>query len=140
MQYINGLLALGSDPRNTVPLMGVSVAEVHVLRAIHGHEAVFDVQPIDAEKDVAPRGEIQRLVEKYPARNEDGDHIASKVFAGGAASVPLELADLDLPDNAYRVVERVAVPAPKRKRKPAAEPASAVEPIDDGNSADAVFG
>lgn len=140
MQFINGLLALGGDMRNTVPLVEMSVAEVHLLRAIHGHEAVHDVAPIDGERDVAPRAEIARLVEKYPAKDEDGRQIAEKVFAGGAASVPMEVADLDLPESSFRVTQRVAVPAPKRKRKPAAEAGSAVAPIDDGSTdADAVF-
>jgi hypothetical protein len=52
----------------------------------------------------------------------------------------MEVADLDLPETAYRVVQRVAAPAPKRKRAPKAEPGSAVNPIDDGNDdTDEVF-
>lgn len=140
MQTLNGLLALGGDPRNTVPLMGVTVAEAHVLRAIHGHEALLDVQPLEAEAEVSPRAEIGRLVEKYAARDEDGNRISAKVFAGGPPSVPMEIADLDLPDTAFRVVQRVAVPAPRRKKAPAAAPGSAVRAIDDGaGNADEVF-
>jgi hypothetical protein len=132
MQLVNCLVALGGDPRNTVPKYGITVAEAHVLRAIHGHESLLDVQPLDEESDVSPRAEITHLAETYFARDEDGANIVSKVFAGGVASVPMEIADLDLPETSYRVVERVAPPAPKRKRAKV-EPASAVKPVDDGN-------
>ena len=140
MQHINGLLALGGDTRNTVPLAGVTVAEAHLLRAIHGHESVFDVEPCRDESDVAPRAEIARLSEKYTARDEDGNVIVAKVFAGGAPSVPMEVADLDLPDESFRVTARVAAPKAKRKKAPAAEAGSAVEPISDGSTdADGMF-
>jgi hypothetical protein len=140
MQIITALLALGGDPRNTVPLDHITVAEAHLLRAIHGHEAVFDVQPVEGEIDVAPRAEIARLAEQYAARDEDGNSIVARVFAGGAASVPMEIADMDLPETAFRVTQRVSAPAPKRKRAPKAEPGSAVAAIDDGSSdADEVF-
>ena len=138
MQYIDGLLALGGDLRNTVPLTHVSVAEAHLLRAIHGPDSVLDVQPA-GEGEVAPRAEIVRLIEKYPATDEDGQHIAARVFAGGAPSLPMEIADLDLPEAAFRVVQRVAPPAPKRKRAPAAEPGSAVVPVGE-DAPDEVFG
>lgn len=141
MQYIDGLLALGGDLRNTVPLSAVSVAEVHLLRAIHGPDSVHDVQPLPGVNEVQPRGEIARLIEKYPATDEDGLQVARRVFAGGAPSVPVEIADLDLPEAAFRVVQRVAAPAPKRKRAPAAEPGSAVVPVgEDAAEADEVFG
>jgi hypothetical protein len=139
MQLVNCLIALGGDPRNTVPKHGITVAEAHLLRAIHGHEALLDVQPLDDESDVQPRAEIVRLSEIYFARDEDGNNLVGKVFAGGAASVPMEVADLDLPETAYRVVQRVTAPAPKRKRVKA-EPASAVKPVDDGSDdVDEVF-
>jgi hypothetical protein len=127
MQLVNCLIALGGDPRNTVPKYAITVAEAHILRAIHGHEALLDV---------SPRAEIGRLAEIYFARDEDGNNLVSKVFAGGAASVPMEIADLDLPDTAYRVVQRVTAPAPKRKREKVV-PGSAVKPVADGGSDDA---
>jgi hypothetical protein len=107
MQLLDGLLALGGDPRNTVPLMRVTVAEAHLLRAIHGPESVHDVLPLDIEASIKPRDEIERLSEKYPAKDEDGRFIVGVVYAGGAPSVPRTIVDLDLPEACFRVVSRV---------------------------------
>jgi hypothetical protein len=107
MQLLDGLLALGGDPRNTVPLMRITAAEAHLLRAIHGPESVFDVLPIEEVDGISPRAEIERLTEKYVAKNEDGQPIAGVVFAGGPMSVPRTVVDLDLPDTAFRVTSRI---------------------------------
>lgn len=108
MQLLDGLLALGGDLRNTVPLSRITVAEAHVLRAIHGLEAVHDVLPLDVVADISPRAEIERLTEKYTARDEDNRQIAALLFAGGPMSVPSSITDLELPDSAFRVTARVA--------------------------------
>ena len=107
MQLLDGLLALGGDLRNTIPLSHITVAEAHLLRAIHGAEAVHDVLPLDETVDVKPRDEIERLAEKYLAKDEDGRQIVRVVYAGGPASVPLSVTDLDLPESLFRVVSRV---------------------------------
>jgi hypothetical protein len=107
MQLLDGLLALGGDTRNTVPLSRVTAAEVQVLRAIHGPEAVHDVLPLDATVDLKPRDEIERLAEKYSAKDEDGKQIVRVVYAGGPLAVPLAVTDLDLPETCFRVVSRV---------------------------------
>lgn len=111
MQTLDCLVALGGDTRNTVPRTGITTAEAHLLRAIHGSDALLNVQPLGKVK-VRPKDEIERLTEKYPAKNEDGRLIANIVFSGGAPAVPLTVADLDLPETAFRVVSRVTA-APK---------------------------
>lgn len=112
MQLLDGLLALGGDTRNTVPLSRITTAEAQVLRAIHGPEAVHDVQPLDEVADLKPRDEIERLAEKYPAKDEDGRQVVRVVYAGGPASVPLTVADLDLSDTSFRVISRVTAAPP----------------------------
>lgn len=112
MQLLNCLLALGGDQRNTVPKVRITTAEAHVLRAIHGDDSVHDVEPLDEEVDIKPREEISRLAEKYVGKDEDGRPIVGVVFAGGGAGMPMTVADLDLPEAAFKVVSRVtAMPA-----------------------------
>lgn len=120
MQLLDGLLALGGDMRNTVPLSRITVAEAHLLRAIHGAEAVHDVLPLDEVASIKPRDEIDRLTEKYTARDEDNRPVVGVVFAGGPASVPTSVTDLDLPDTCFRVVSRVVA-------KPASADATQVD-------------
>jgi hypothetical protein len=107
MQLLDGLLALGGDLRNTVPLSRITTAEAHLLRAIHGQEAVHDVLPLDMQDHIKPREEIERLAEKYAAKDEDGRQLVAVVYAGGPMSVPLAVTDLDLPDTCFRVTSRV---------------------------------
>lgn len=130
MQTLNCLVALGGDTRNTVPKTGITVAEAHLLRAIHGADALLDVEPLDDEAEARPKEEIARLAERYQAKDEDGRLVASVVFAGGAPSVPETIAELDLPETAFKVVSRVTA-APKksrgRKAKDDAETGSALD-------------
>jgi hypothetical protein len=137
MQRIDCLVALGSDNRNTVPKMGITVAEAHALRAIHGAEALLDVQPLEGDEPVSLRGEITRLREKYQGKDEDGRPIIEALFAGGGSSVPETVDDLQLPEQCFRTLTRVtAAPRPEGRQLKSIAPVSGE---DDGGTVDHLF-
>jgi hypothetical protein len=151
MDIANCLVALGGNRGNCVPKM-VTAPEIPVLRAIHGEDAVFDIAPLGTI-NVSAAAEIRRLRENYQATNEDRVSIITTVYAGSNPTLPMTLAELELPDEFFAVERRVArapAPAPRaaapeaapapaaktRGRKKAAAPAPAPEPepeADDGD-------
>lgn len=149
MQTANIMLAIGGDRGNTVPKPAVSVAEIALLRAIHGEDAVFDVEPLDApamEDGVvlSNRAELNRLLRTYDAKDADGNRIVSLLYPGAAARVFETLDEIGLPDEYFKPTERsapvkAAPAAPKAKAKakvaePAPEPE--LDDLDDGGIGD----
>ena len=120
MQLVNCVVALGGDQGMTVPKFGITVAEVAVLRAIHGPDAIIDVE-LAGETDISNRDERKRLLTNYLARDEDGKSIAENLFPGVGAKVPEFLEDLDLPEEVMKPVERASMTTPAPKRGKAAE-------------------
>lgn len=114
MQTANVMIALRGDKGNTVPLRGVTTAEIATLRAMHGDEAVFDIEPC-GECERSSREEISRLYAAYGSYMVDGESVVRQVFPGLGAAVPEELADLEIPEEFFKATER-AKPAPKAKR------------------------
>lgn len=106
MQIANVIISL--DAHNTVPLYGVTVSEVAVLRVIHGEEAVKDID-ITGEVKRTHRQEIGRLTEKYKRVQPDGTNIAPAVamlFPGAAARVFEHFDELELPDEFFIATRR----------------------------------
>lgn len=134
MQTANILLSLGGDDGNVVPKYGVTVAEIAVLRQIHGDEAVKDVEPTGEIKR-SSRNERQRLVEAY-GRRIDGRFASPAVdalFPGVASRVFEELDELDLPEEFFKAERRVkARPASTEEAAETQNEASADETTDDG--------
>lgn len=145
MQTANIMLAVGGDRGNTVPKYAVSVAEIALLRAIHGEDAVFDVEPLETpamDEGVAAtnRAELNRLRRVYDAKDADGNRIVDQIYPGAAARVFSSLDEIDLPDEYFKPTERTApikaAPAAKPRAKAkavAAEPAPDQEPDDLGD-------
>lgn len=114
IEVANILLALGGDNGNTVPKYSVTVAEVAVLRVIHGNEAVTDVQPTGFV-ETTHRAEIGRLMERY-GRSVDGRFEAKAVtllFPGAAARVFERFEELEMPEEFYKAETRVSMSAPQ---------------------------
>lgn len=112
MQTANCLIAIGGDSGNTVPKYGVTVAEIAVLRAIHGDDAVTDIQPV-AQIERTHRMERQRLIEKY-GRQEDGKFSAPAVeslFPGVAARVFETFAEAEIDPSFFKAIGRVSMEA-----------------------------
>lgn len=129
------LVALGGDTRNTVPKTGITTAEIAVLCAIHGSDAVHDIVPCDAVISRSAREERERLLLTYPARTAEGDSVVMTVYPGNPPLMHETLADLGLPAELYKPTEREKPKATKkaaRKMAPAAKP----EPIMESSSDD----
>lgn len=137
MELANCLVALGGDRDNTVPKYNVTPAEVAVLCAIHGADAVFDIEPLENEISVNPREEVERLARLYPAKDDEGALIVAKVYPGVTPVLHQSFADLGLPTDFYKAVERQKPKdAPKRPKAPPAKPAPIAQAL---NNADSLF-
>lgn len=119
MQTASLLLALGGDGTMTVPKYGVTPAEVLLLQAIHGDEAVtdIDIQPEEAKygEDVdnthkrTSREERARLFGQYAKVTPDGGmqlRQLDALFPGVAAKLPETFAEIDLDDAFYKAQGR----------------------------------
>jgi hypothetical protein len=121
MQLLNCLLALGGDKGNTVPKYGITAAEAGLLRAIHGDDAVHDVEPLDKRSARTARAEISRLAELYPAKDEDGRTIISTVYSS-VANVPELVEDIGLAEEHFKPLARATATTPRDALAP--EPAA----------------
>lgn len=139
MQTANIMLAIGGDRGNTVPKYAISVAEIVLLRAIHGEDAVFDVEPLEAPAmdegmAISNRAELNRLRRIYDAKDADGNRVVDQVYPGAAARVFETLEEIDLPEDYFKPTERTApikaavAAKPRAKAKAAPEPAPEQEP------------
>lgn len=126
METANVLLALGGDKRNTVPKYLVTAAEVAVMREIHGHDAVFDIEVVGTVNRTH-RQEIGRLTEAYG--RQDGERRLSPavnaLYPGAAARVHETFAELELPDEFFIATGRKTANA-----APVTMPADAVDTSD----------
>ncbi len=147
MELANCLVALGGDIENTVPKFDVTPAEVVVLMAIHGKTAVTDIAPTGSSIERTSAQELDRLKFTYPAKDEDNRPIVERIYSGARPEVHSTFEELELPDTAYKVLERVK-PASASAPKPKAaksKPAPVAEVLADGgtpaeaNGADNLF-
>lgn len=111
MQIANVLVALGGDRGNSVPRYGVTAAEIALLRAIHGDDAVFDVEPV-GDAPIHPASERERLRAVYPAKDEDGNRIFERIYPGSAARVHESLDELGLDQSYFKPIAYAAPAAP----------------------------
>ncbi len=89
MQIATCEVRLAGDVLNTVKKSGVTPAEVIILRAIHGLDAVVNVEVTGSDRR-ENMGEFNRLMESYKsARDDQEDLIVPKVFAGARMGAPL---------------------------------------------------
>jgi hypothetical protein len=135
MQTAHVMVNIGGDSGNQVP-KDVTAAEIAVLIAIHGDEAVQDVSPT-GEIDRTNRDELARLRSIY-GRATDGEsnRIIDQLFPGAGARVFETLEELGLPEKVYKALTRAsatpvaveavadepAAPEAKKGRKAKAEP------------------
>jgi hypothetical protein len=137
MQYANILLALGGDGGNQVPKFFVTPAEVLILQAIHGNQALTEVDIIDLNdahltaeqietyEDRTNAEELARLREVYRhARVDDGNGsqllVVSSLFPGAGAKVPESFTDIDsIPDEFYKAEDRKVPGKTKKSAKKA---------------------
>jgi len=81
----NVVVALGGDINNTVPKANVTAAEIALLQAIHGNDAVIEIEPNGTVKR-SNRVERVRLTAEYgKAQDHNGKPIIDGLFPGAAA-------------------------------------------------------
>ncbi len=148
MELANIMLALGGDKNNTVPKYGVTPAEIAVLAAVHGADAVFDVVPLEETVEISFRDERERLLRLYPAKNEDNELIVLKVYPGVSPILHTDIASRGLEETLFKAtdhakpVEKPAKPAKAAKAAKATKapaPPPVAEIVKDKNSADHLF-
>lgn len=110
MQTANIMLSIGGDSGNTVYKANVTAAEIAVLRAIHGDDAVRDIDP-QGDINRSNRDEITRLRSIYgKARIDDAAGakvpVVNALYPGSAARVHEKLSELDIPEEFYKAKER----------------------------------
>lgn len=140
MQTANILLALGGDREHTVPKHRVTPSEIALLQAIHGSDAVFDVEPLAATENIetSSRHERERLFQLYKRHVQGRDQCPEldALFPGAAARLFETLDELELDESLFKAVNRmqpqvVAAAPGKKSRKAAVEPVPEPEPEDD---------
>lgn len=142
MQLANIWLSLGEDAANTVPKKGVTPAEVALLTAIHGENAVQDIDILDDNHKGSARGLLQELAFKYGnARDGDNKPVIRGLFPTPTSTVPDTFAELGLMDAQFTAasVEKMHAKPAKTggKRRAAAKPKDkAPETIDDADGSE----
>jgi hypothetical protein len=134
MQLANIMLGIGGGRDNTVPKYGVTPSEIVILQAIHGEDAVHDVEPLDDEIERSSREELSRLRGIYGgAKDGNSNFIFNEIFPGAAARAFQTLDELALPEEFFKAQTRMkAKPAPaakpgKKTKGKAEEPAPEAE-------------
>lgn len=88
MLYVNCDVRIGGDNNNIVPKKDVSVAEVAILRHIHGDDAVDNIQSTGRTDTISAVKERERLKTIYkPA-------LVMSVFPGAMPALPTKLEDI----------------------------------------------
>jgi hypothetical protein len=115
MQHASCQVALNGDLTFIVPKPDVTVAEIAVLRAIHGADAVRDIQPTFMDK--RPHAEErERLMFEYGAARDHKDEILVKQLFPGLSPLPVTFKDIGLEIDCDPIEEE----KPRRGRPPAA--------------------
>ena len=114
MQICNCTVAIGGDPGMTVTKERVTVPELMVLRAIHGDDAVRNVEVI-GDADVNSQEERERLISIYS--NPAG---IVKETVGAAGALPKTLDESGVPDDF--IISASARKTAKGKKASATEP------------------
>src|SRR3546814_19686114 len=97
MQRVDCQVRLSGKLTHTVGKKNISVAEIVALRAIHGADAVVDVQP-KANDKTPHAAELDHLRKTY------GDKVLQALFPGHSPRVPVSPNDVGLDRDRKSVV------------------------------------
>jgi hypothetical protein len=135
MDIANVQVAVGGDVGNTVYKQGVTAAEIACLQALHGEDAVFEIEPAGSIQRTSKQ-EKERLREVFPGKvrledGEEGKSVVDVLYPGAATKVHMKLDELDVPEHCFKPATRMVPEAseeveeaeepPKRGRKAKAE-------------------
>lgn len=117
MLYVNCNVRIGGDNNNIVPKKDLSVAEVALLKVIHGDDGVVDIVSTGRTDTISAVRERERLKAIYNPK------LVMNVFPGVMPTLPTRLEDI----VAVEADDGDEQPAkPRRGRPPAAQ---APEPV-----------
>lgn len=138
MQLCNLTVRLGGSQLNTVPKLNATPAEILILRALHGDDAVVDIRPTKVDKKIRQEEEWARLSRDYDggsifttAPGEESKSVMANLFPGAMKKLPTTLDEIGL--------GHLTSPASIKAAKKAAPPIADDEAIlndDDGNDDD----
>lgn len=125
MDYVNFQVAIGGDVGNTVPKFFIPVSEVPVLLAIHGADSLFDFEQVDppaGTEELSNHEELQRLNSIYGrVADTDGNTMMRLVYPGAGAKVVTSIDALDIPEGAFKAIERATPKKGAASKKTAAK-------------------
>lgn len=95
MQHCSCIVYLDGDRNSSVHKPDVTVAEIALLRAIHGPDAVDGIKPTHVGRE-KPAQDLARLRIEYANSNvtKDGGSLIDTVYPGRNPSVPTKLAEI----------------------------------------------
>jgi hypothetical protein len=96
MQHCSCIVFLDGDRNSSVHKTDVTVAEIVLLRAIHGPDAVDGIKPTFVGRE-KPAQDLARLRVEYANSNvtKEGGSLIEAVYPGRNPSVPTKLADIE---------------------------------------------
>lgn len=117
MQHCYCIVYLEGDRNSSVHKPDVTVAEIALLRAIHGPDSIGGIKPTFVGKE-KPAQELERLRMVYANSNvtKEGGSLVDAVYPGRNPSIPKTLADLgeeDAPADDEEEEEAAADEAPR---------------------------
>lgn len=123
MQFANCDVSLGGDRNHVVHKVGVSPAEIEILRAIHGPDSVANITLTKTLKQMSSADLLDSLRQKYRGNVATPDgapkSVVEQLFSGPRAKLPEYLKDIG-----------VAI-KPSAKEVGTAEPVAEPEPAED---------
>lgn len=117
MRLVDCVVRLGGKMDMQIPKASISVAEVAVLRMIHGHDAVVSIFPRSNDRR-SHRDEKDRLRHEYRTVRvgDNGPNIVDHMWPGHDPKLPVDLSDLgigeDSPTLEVNAEKPVAEPPP----------------------------
>lgn len=105
MQVCSIDLRLGGSLNHTISKNNVTPAEIVILKAIHGEDAVVNIRPIkmDGRRNDVELDRLQRLYGRNPSGLMDAGNgdLIEKLFPGAVKKLPIRLKDIGLGDLMY---------------------------------------
>ena len=98
MQVVTCDVHIGGDRNHVVVKTGVTVAEIEILRVIHGNDAVLNIQPTkqDTRKHAEELDRLRRIYKRrMPGSDSKGTkNIVDVVYPGPRPNLPATLKDI----------------------------------------------
>lgn len=108
MQFYSAKIRLGGSLQNEVRRESLTAAEIGVLRAIHGDDAVLEIEAVSGSSDLNDAGERARLTAVY------GEKVVKETLGTSVHQLPKELPDVAKPRKSRetRALKDAGLPPP----------------------------